>query len=65
MIAKIEQLIRTSDITGIDTVACGDQACQGQLFRFKIEDGEGKLRCYGCGRVAVIFKMDTYRPERN
>lgn len=66
IIARIEQLIRTADITGIDTIACGNQECLGELFRFKIVDGDGLLLCSYCGRESVRLHLkDAQDSARN
>lgn len=65
MVSHVHQLIRMADVAGIDTIACGNRECEGQLFRFKIFDGAGHLLCYGCGREAVTFHLETLEPEAN
>ncbi len=64
--SKFEQLIRTSALTGVDQIVCGDPLCMGALFRFVVESDAGLLRCNDCGRVSVTFDIaNRVDPARN
>jgi hypothetical protein len=60
-ISRFENLIRTSEITGVDRIVCGDPACLWERYRLVIVDGEGHLICDRCERVSVVFEIPSAR----
>jgi hypothetical protein len=63
--ADFKQLLRTTVITGIDQIVCGDPGCMGPLFSIVVEDGNGHLRCNDCGRDTVEFVLPVQDSARN